>query len=95
MLTMTSVLILMCIPENWFLPKGKVTETNGKKLNDSVPLNDAVCCNNHRERKPFFFFNFKRFLILFFERQSASMGGAEREGETQNPKQAPGSQLSA
>ena len=29
------------------------------------------------------------------ERQSMSRGGAERERETQNPKQAPGSKLSA
>ena len=29
------------------------------------------------------------------ERQSTSEGGAERERETQNPKQAPGSELSA
>ena len=37
------------------------------------------------------------FLMLIFERkrQSASRGGAERERETQNSKQAPGSELSA
>ena len=29
------------------------------------------------------------------QRQSKSGGGAEREGETQNPKQVPGSELSA
>ena len=29
------------------------------------------------------------------DRQSMSEGGAEREGETQNQKQAPGSELSA
>ena len=29
------------------------------------------------------------------ERQSVSGGGAERERETQNPKEAPGSELSA
>ena len=29
------------------------------------------------------------------ERQSTSRGGAERERETQNPKQVPGSELSA
>ena len=29
------------------------------------------------------------------EKQSMSGGGAERERETQNPKQAPGSELSA
>ena len=35
--------------------------------------------------------------IYFFERerQCVSRGGAERDGETQNPKQAPGSELSA
>ena len=39
--------------------------------------------------------------MFIFERErerdteSASKGGAEREGETQNPKQAPGSELSA
>ena len=38
---------------------------------------------------------FKFFLIFIFERQSMSGGGAERETHTQNPKQAPGSELSA
>ena len=33
--------------------------------------------------------------IIERQRQSMSMGGAEREEETQNPKQAPGSELSA
>ena len=33
--------------------------------------------------------------IYFWERQSVSGGGAERERETQNPKQVPGSELSA
>ena len=41
---------------------------------------------------------FLMFLFIFErerERQSVSRGGAERERKTQNPKQAPGSQLSA
>ena len=33
--------------------------------------------------------------IYFWETESASGEGAEREGETQNPKQSPGSELSA
>ena len=35
--------------------------------------------------------------MFIFEREKESMskGGAERERETQNPKQAPGSELSA
>ena len=33
--------------------------------------------------------------IAVRERQGVSRGGAERERETQNPKQAPGSKLSA
>ena len=33
--------------------------------------------------------------IYFRKRKSMSRGGAERERETQNPKQAPGSELSA
>ena len=35
------------------------------------------------------------FIIFERERQSISGEGAERERETQNPKQAPGSKLSA
>ena len=42
----------------------------------------------------YLFFNIYSFL-RDRERQSMSRGGAEREGETQNPKQAPGSELSA
>ena len=41
-----------------------------------------------------FFFNVYLFLIEG-QRQSVSRGGAERERETQNPTQAPGSKLSA
>ena len=41
-----------------------------------------------------FFLIFLTFLFIF-ERQSMSRGGAERERETQNLKQAPGSELSA
>ena len=43
---------------------------------------------------PDFFFKFNVYLL---ERESAraSWGGAEREREPQNPKQAPGSELSA
>ena len=33
--------------------------------------------------------------LFIFERESVSEGGAERERETQNPKRAPGSELSA
>ena len=44
-----------------------------------------------------FFFNVYSFFVCLFERQSVSRGGAERERERekQNPKQAPGSELSA
>ena len=35
------------------------------------------------------------FLTLTFERQSMNKGGVDRERETQNLKQAPGSKLSA
>ena len=42
------------------------------------------------------FFGFWFFKFIFErQRQSASGGGAERERETQNPKKAPGSDLSA
>ena len=33
------------------------------------------------------------FVMFVFERQTARRGGTERERETQNPKQAPGSRL--
>ena len=36
----------------------------------------------------------KNFNVYFREKESVSRGGAERERETQNPKQAPGSELS-
>ena len=42
-----------------------------------------------------FFFFFKYFFLMFFvflERESARWGGAERVGEKENPKQAPGCQ---
>ena len=47
-----------------------------------------------------FFFQSKNFFIVHLllrerQRQSMSRGGAERERETQNLKQAPGSELSA
>ena len=44
-----------------------------------------------------FFFNFCNFFLNLFlrERQSTSGEGAERERETQNAKQASGSELSA
>ena len=35
------------------------------------------------------------FILFLRERQSASRAGAQRERETQNPKQAPGSELRA
>ena len=35
------------------------------------------------------------YLFFFREREIANRGGAKRERETQNPKQAPGSELSA
>ena len=41
------------------------------------------------------FFIFKKCLFIYFERKSASRAGAEKKRETQNPKQAPGSELSA
>ena len=43
-----------------------------------------------------FLLNFVKFIYLFLrerERESRNWGGAEREGETQNLKQAPGSEL--
>ena len=40
-------------------------------------------------------FSFVLDVLFIFERQSTSRGGAERERETQNQKQAPGSKLSA
>ena len=45
---------------------------------------------------PAFFFNFLNVYLFIFERERQSVrgGGAERERETQNPKQAPGSELS-
>ena len=47
----------------------------------------------------FFLFLKKKFFVYLSlrerERQTMSRGGAERERETQNPKQAPGSELSA
>ena len=45
------------------------------------------------------FIYFKKFLMFIYfwgrERQSMNGGGSEREGDTQNRKQAPGSELSA
>ena len=43
----------------------------------------------------FFFIKFFDVYLFLRERQSVSRGGAERERETQNPKQAPGSELPA
>ena len=43
-----------------------------------------------------FFFNFFKNIYLFLrdrERQSMSRGGGERDTHTQNPKEAPGSEL--
>ena len=34
-------------------------------------------------------------MFIYFERQSVTAGGAERERERENQKQAPGSKLSA
>ena len=42
-----------------------------------------------------FFFSRFFFLMFIFERKTAQTGEGQREGETQNPKQAPGSKLSA
>ena len=41
------------------------------------------------------FFFFLIFLMFIFERQRAQAGEEQRERETQNPKEAPGSELSA
>ena len=45
--------------------------------------------------KSLFFLIFFNFYLFFRQRQIMNGGGSERERETQNPKQAPGSELSA
>ena len=50
---------------------------------------------SHLASSFFFFFNFFNVYLLLKERENMSGGGAEKERETQNPKEATGSELTA
>ena len=69
-----------------------------KILNNTELTGEWIIRRVPSEERILFFLIFNCFYILILrerKRQSMSWGGAERERETQNLKQAPGSELSA